>query len=121
MSKKCPNCNKSVFPMEEIKADTASYHRGCFKCTHCKKTLERGKQSTRNGKLYCDRCATSLFGAAGFRGAGSAIDSHERPTDVYSGPAGPDHVVASIESGLCSSCGTKGVSGGFCSNCGNKL
>merc|ERR1711862_322701 len=119
MSKKCPNCSKSVYPMEEVKADGNSYHRGCFKCANCKKTLERGKQSTKGGKLYCDRCATSLFGATGYRGAGVAIDSHDRPVDIHGKPSGPDPATSTL-TGFCTSCGTK-AGGSFCPNCGNKI
>ena len=36
----CPACSKKVYPMEKMNIDGKSFHKGCFKCTHCKSTLK---------------------------------------------------------------------------------
>ena len=56
MSKKCPVCKKSVYPMEEVQSGGQSYHKiTCFKCQMCKKTLEKGKEinSKEDNMPYC--------------------------------------------------------------------
>lgn len=37
---KCKACEKTVYPVELLSADGISYHKSCFKCTHCKGTLK---------------------------------------------------------------------------------
>ena len=37
---KCKACDKTVYPVEQLSADGVSYHKSCFKCTHCKGTLK---------------------------------------------------------------------------------
>lgn len=37
---KCKACDKTVYPVEQLSADGVSYHKSCFKCSHCKGTLK---------------------------------------------------------------------------------
>ena len=37
---KCKACEKTVYPVELLSADGVSYHKSCFKCSHCKGTLK---------------------------------------------------------------------------------
>ncbi|RID65158.1 hypothetical protein BRARA_D00375 [Brassica rapa] len=37
---KCKACEKTVYPVELLSADGVSYHKSCFKCTHCKSRLQ---------------------------------------------------------------------------------
>jgi len=37
---KCKACEKTVYPVEQLSADGVSYHKSCFKCSHCKGTLK---------------------------------------------------------------------------------
>lgn len=37
---KCKVCEKTVYPVEQLSADGAVYHKSCFKCSHCKGTLK---------------------------------------------------------------------------------
>nr|VDD29413.1 unnamed protein product [Brassica oleracea] len=37
---KCRACEKTVYPMELLSADGVPFHKSCFKCFHCKSTLQ---------------------------------------------------------------------------------
>ena len=42
---KCKACEKTVYPVELLSADGVSYHKSCFKCTHCKSRLQVSSSS----------------------------------------------------------------------------
>ena len=50
---KCKVCEKRVYEMEKIVNDSKIYHKTCFKCTHCKRTLNLGNYAGIEGRLYC--------------------------------------------------------------------
>jgi LIM domain len=121
------------------------YHRACFKCTDCNTTLQLGKEAFHDGNLYCDRChGSGAGGSAGFRGAGSSVNSHTWNKDVHSkgsgggagisawgghagGSTGGTSQAASggASSGgankFCPECGNKSSGGKFCANCGHAM
>lgn len=35
----CAVCNRVVYAMEKLEADKVTYHKTCFKCSVCNKTL----------------------------------------------------------------------------------
>ncbi|KAH9616041.1 hypothetical protein KSS87_011988 [Heliosperma pusillum] len=39
-TQKCKACDKTVYLVDELTADTKVYHRACFRCHHCKSTLK---------------------------------------------------------------------------------
>jgi hypothetical protein len=39
-TQKCSSCGRTVYPVEELTADGRAYHRPCFRCHHCKSTLQ---------------------------------------------------------------------------------
>lgn len=39
---KCKACDKTVHFIEQISADGVSYHKTCFKCSHCNGKLSVG-------------------------------------------------------------------------------
>lgn len=36
---KCKACDKTVYFIDLLSADGVTYHKSCFKCSHCKGTL----------------------------------------------------------------------------------
>ncbi|KAL8192380.1 hypothetical protein R6Q57_027565 [Mikania cordata] len=36
---KCKACDKTVYFIDLLTADGVTYHKACFKCSHCKGTL----------------------------------------------------------------------------------
>ncbi|EEE65408.1 hypothetical protein OsJ_20745 [Oryza sativa Japonica Group] len=52
-TQKCDSCGRTVYPVEELAADGRVYHRPCFRCTHCKATLQFSNYSSVEGVLYC--------------------------------------------------------------------
>ena len=55
MSVKCPVCNKTAYPLESIKVNGTMYHKRCFKCDVCKRTLNTDTvcPHSETGKIYC--------------------------------------------------------------------
>lgn len=51
---KCAICQKTVYPVELVKALDQSYHKLCFKCSVCKITLNLKNYKGVKGVLYCN-------------------------------------------------------------------
>ncbi|CAN1793401.1 LIM domain-containing protein PLIM2b [Linum perenne] len=53
---KCKACDKTVYVVDMLSLEGVPYHKSCFKCSHCKGTL----QVTMEAECYhktCFRCA----------------------------------------------------------------
>ena len=50
---KCVGCSKAVYENEKLVADERVFHKTCFKCEHCKKTVSLGNFASLNEKIYC--------------------------------------------------------------------
>ncbi|KAF9604467.1 hypothetical protein IFM89_006749 [Coptis chinensis] len=50
---KCKACEKTVYLVDQLRADNKVYHKTCFRCHHCKGTLKLGNYSSFQGVLYC--------------------------------------------------------------------
>ncbi|CAH0549095.1 unnamed protein product [Brassicogethes aeneus] len=57
----CKACYKTVFQMEQIKAEKAIWHKNCFRCTECNKQLNFDTYQSNEGNLYCKPHFKSLF------------------------------------------------------------
>ena len=69
----CAVCQKTVYYAEQKKALGNVYHKQCFKCSDCGKTLATvGDASDKEGELYCGNCYRKNFGPKGF-GYGNAV------------------------------------------------
>jgi len=62
---KCKACDKTVHFVEMLTADGASYHRTCFKCSHCNGKLVISSFSSMDGVLYCKPHFEQLFKETG--------------------------------------------------------
>lgn len=57
----CGKCSKSVYPMERQDYDSIAYHKVCFKCLKCTKTMSIGSVAKIVGDLYCKPCFKAIF------------------------------------------------------------
>lgn len=68
----CQHCGKAVYFAEQALGGNKSYHKQCFKCTFCKKTLDSTTMTERERELFCKSCYGKNFGPKGF-GFGQAL------------------------------------------------
>ncbi|XP_047959085.1 LIM domain-containing protein WLIM1-like [Salvia hispanica] len=73
-TQKCKVCEKKVYLVEELTADSKVYHKFCFRCHHCKGTLKLSNYSSYEGVVYCKPHFDQLFKRTGslsksFKGA----------------------------------------------------
>jgi len=62
-----------VYFAEKVTALHKDFHKRCFKCKTCSKTLEPGKFSDRNDEVYCKSCYGTLFAASGYGSGGQSF------------------------------------------------
>lgn len=62
---KCKACDKTVYFVDLLTADGTTYHKSCFKCSHCKGTLVMSNYSSMDGVLYCKVHFEQLFKETG--------------------------------------------------------
>ncbi|KZV57636.1 hypothetical protein F511_03096 [Dorcoceras hygrometricum] len=62
---KCKACDKTVYFVDQLSADGATFHKSCFKCCHCKGTLVMSNYSSMDGVLYCKPHFEQLFKESG--------------------------------------------------------
>jgi len=58
---KCDICIKTVYVLEKIEADGKKFHKTCFRCAQCQKTLSLGTYAALAGKFYCKPHFKQLF------------------------------------------------------------
>jgi len=61
VSSDCKACSKQVFQMEKIVAEKAAWHKNCFRCSECSKTLTLESYQSHEGTLYCKPHFRELF------------------------------------------------------------
>ncbi|XP_074601037.1 uncharacterized protein LOC141855049 isoform X5 [Brevipalpus obovatus] len=49
----CAVCEKHVYLMDKLKAGKKCYHKSCFRCKQCNKSLYVDTYQTHEGELYC--------------------------------------------------------------------
>ncbi|KAL9850918.1 cysteine and glycine-rich protein 3-like [Geothlypis trichas] len=62
---KCPCCGKSVYAAEKIMGGGKPWHKSCFRCAICGKSLESTNVTDKDGELYCKVCYAKNFGPKG--------------------------------------------------------
>ncbi|XP_064635923.1 uncharacterized protein LOC135493041 isoform X6 [Lineus longissimus] len=103
----CAVCAKRVYEMEKLIANHAVYHKTCFKCTKCKRTLGScsddfylvkynnvGNYSVNEGNLYCKPHFMELF-----RLRGHYEDRHKGQSKDTSPVNGTGNGTVSIDEG----------------------
>lgn len=58
---KCPKCQKTVYFNEEVLAAGKKWHKVCFRCFQCGKSLDSMTMANRGGELYCQACHKKNF------------------------------------------------------------
>ncbi|XP_076022748.1 cysteine and glycine-rich protein 1a [Genypterus blacodes] len=73
-AEKCSRCGKSVYAAEKVIGAGNSWHKRCFCCSVCGKSLESTTLADKDGEIYCKSCYGKNFGPKGFgygQGAGA--------------------------------------------------
>eukprot|EP00128_Syssomonas_multiformis_P010018 Colp12_sorted_trinity150504_noHs@3229 len=71
-AEKCPRCAKSVYAAEKVTGAGASWHKACFNCKDCKKSLDSTTLADKDGEIFCKGCYGANFGPKGFGYGGGA-------------------------------------------------
>ncbi|OIV89020.1 hypothetical protein TanjilG_07644 [Lupinus angustifolius] len=72
---KCKACDKVVHFVESVSADGISYHKNCFRCSHCNGNLAMSNYSSMDGTLYCKPHFEQLYKENG----GMKLQSSAKP------------------------------------------
>ncbi|KAM8876814.1 cysteine and glycine-rich protein 3 [Synchiropus picturatus] len=76
-SDRCPRCSKAVYAAEKVMGGGKSWHKTCFRCAMCGKSLESTTVTDKDGEIYCKVCYAKHFGPKGF-GLGNAAMLEQR-------------------------------------------
>jgi len=61
----CKVCTKTVYVAEKLSADGKIFHKQCFRCSHCNRTLKLGNYCSFENKLFCKPHFIQLFKSRG--------------------------------------------------------
>ncbi|XP_048463007.1 cysteine and glycine-rich protein 3 isoform X2 [Rhincodon typus] len=64
-AEKCPRCSKSVYAAEKVIGGGKAWHKTCFRCALCGKSLESTTVTDKDGEIYCKACYARNFGPKG--------------------------------------------------------
>lgn len=64
-TQKCTACEKTVYLVDRLAADSRVYHKACFRCHHCTGTLKLSNYCSFEGVLYCRPHYDQLFKRTG--------------------------------------------------------
>nr|CAD7439293.1 unnamed protein product [Timema bartmani] len=65
MNKKCARCEKTVYPIEELKCLDKIWHKQCFRCNECNMTLNMRTYKGFNKQPYCEAFPVALYATFG--------------------------------------------------------
>ncbi|XP_077995165.1 cysteine and glycine-rich protein 2-like [Glandiceps talaboti] len=68
----CGRCGKTVYQAEEIIAAGGKWHRLCFTCEDCNKSLDSTTVASREMHIYCKSCYGRNYGPKGYGYGGGA-------------------------------------------------
>nr|XP_025848136.1 cysteine and glycine-rich protein 2 [Vulpes vulpes] len=75
-AEKCSRCGDAVYAAEKIIGAGKPWHKNCFRCAKCGKSLESTTLTEKEGEIYCKGCYAKNFGPKGFgygQGAGALV------------------------------------------------
>ncbi|XP_053799977.1 cysteine and glycine-rich protein 2 isoform X2 [Vidua macroura] len=75
-TEKCSRCGDSVYAAEKVIGAGKPWHKNCFRCAKCGKSLESTTLTEKEGEIYCKGCYAKNFGPKGFgygQGAGALV------------------------------------------------
>lgn len=84
-SPRCPVCKERVYFAEEVKASGKSFHKKCFRCKECGKSLDSVNFTEHGDNIFCKNCHGKKFGTAGY---GYGIGAGVLQTDSGSAAGG---------------------------------
>jgi cysteine/glycine-rich protein len=61
----CPRCGKRVYEAEKKVAVGRNWHKSCFNCVQCHKSLDSTSLNDKDGEIYCKGCYGKAFGPKG--------------------------------------------------------
>ncbi|KAJ8248930.1 hypothetical protein GJAV_G00229300 [Gymnothorax javanicus] len=64
-SDRCPRCSKAVYAAEKVIGAGQSWHKSCFRCSFCGKSLESTNVTDKDGDIFCKVCYAKNFGPKG--------------------------------------------------------
>ncbi|XP_048401575.1 cysteine and glycine-rich protein 3 [Stegostoma tigrinum] len=64
-AEKCPRCSQSVYAAEKVIGGGKAWHKTCFRCALCGKSLESTTVTDKDGEIYCKACYARNFGPKG--------------------------------------------------------
>lgn len=90
---KCPRCTKSVFHAELVVGAGKEWHKACFRCAGCKKSLDSTNVTEKDNEIFCKSCYGRSFGPKGYGYGGGAgtlsMDSKKSASHTSVGSAAP--------------------------------
>uniref|UniRef100_A0AC35U727 LIM zinc-binding domain-containing protein n=1 Tax=Rhabditophanes sp. KR3021 TaxID=114890 RepID=A0AC35U727_9BILA len=73
-TKHCKRCQQKVYEAEKVSTAGSCWHKRCFRCNSCEKSLQMGQLSERNNEIFCNPCYARDFGPKGYgHGVGAGI------------------------------------------------
>ncbi|CAN8318750.1 unnamed protein product [Cochlearia groenlandica] len=78
---KCKACDKTVYVMDLLTLEGNTYHKSCFRCSHCNGTLVISNYSSMDGVLYCKTHFEQLFKESGNYTKNFQTGKTEKPND----------------------------------------
>ncbi|XP_012945698.2 cysteine and glycine-rich protein 1 [Aplysia californica] len=63
---RCSRCRKVVYFAEKVSGVGQVFHKACFKCQNCNKSLDSTTMTEHGGSIYCKSCYGRNFGPKGF-------------------------------------------------------
>ena len=64
-TQKCAVCDKTVYLVDRLEANKRIYHKACFRCHHCNRTLKLSNFNSFDGVVYCKPHFDQLFKRTG--------------------------------------------------------